>query len=536
MLGQTGSGKTSFLNLLCNLQIVQAYGYKGSMDRFREFQDMSLENAQATACQSKTSGATSYDITYGGLQIQLVDTPGFADTRGPDEDKRHVQRIIERLAAIDSVNGILLVINGREARLGVGLKYVLGQVTALLPHTVLQQVLVVYTNTADILDLNFHQDSLKEFFGMVPQHVFNLENPFCRLQKARQLGERLSVDQIAKSLETSFIKANEVVQGVVAVIEDMKPVHSIEFVKLHTLQKEIERNMNNILSEIFCIDEQTKDGKRLLEEIQAANREAKLNSGFLTTQHIPKWILVAVPRHYTLCGVRGCYSNCHGQCNLEKSMSKDVIRTCGAMSEDYCKVCSHKYDLHYHDEVEWQEQIIVESKEDADMKKRFEEAKDLATRKTMAADFIKNKLRQAQEKKEHLCKELTHKVLEFQTVAVSKSYASLLKQQVELVDEHIRAAMQTGADTKGLKEAKSILEHQFQVVQGVQAKIWDSSDTRFKKEWAAKFLKVAPTAPASEVEKAYKAMCMVLHPDKPGGNDEMQKALGRAKEILLNKA
>lgn len=67
-LGQTGSGKTSLLNLLYNIQIILEYGFEGSVDKFREFQDIELENApgagRVRARQAQPRSTTSNSGTW----------------------------------------------------------------------------------------------------------------------------------------------------------------------------------------------------------------------------------------------------------------------------------------------------------------------------------------------------------------------------------------------------------------------------------------------------------------------------------------
>jgi len=39
-----------------------------------------------------------------GLKIGIIDTPGFGDSRGMDEDKEHAQQIIAALKEVEHVN------------------------------------------------------------------------------------------------------------------------------------------------------------------------------------------------------------------------------------------------------------------------------------------------------------------------------------------------------------------------------------------------------------------------------------------------
>ena len=129
-----------------------------------------------------------YDVSVGELKVGIIDTPGFGDSRGFDEDKKNVKTIINCLKAEEYVHYICLIINGRQPRATPTLSYVLTQITAILPREVLNNVIVVFTNTDSILKLTFDTKSLQEYFGRVlPRECkFCVENPYCTFENAKQ--------------------------------------------------------------------------------------------------------------------------------------------------------------------------------------------------------------------------------------------------------------------------------------------------------------------------------------------------------------
>ena len=46
------------------------------------------------------------------------------------------------------------------------LKYVMSEITAILPREVLHNIIVVFSNTGDPLDLNFDPNELSKSFGL----------------------------------------------------------------------------------------------------------------------------------------------------------------------------------------------------------------------------------------------------------------------------------------------------------------------------------------------------------------------------------
>ena len=65
----------------------------------------------------------------------------------------------------DYINCVCLIINGRLSCANASLKYVLTEITAILPREILQNVIIVFTNTSDPFDLTFDINELTEYFG-----------------------------------------------------------------------------------------------------------------------------------------------------------------------------------------------------------------------------------------------------------------------------------------------------------------------------------------------------------------------------------
>lgn len=363
MLGQTGSGKTSLLNLFCNVAMIREYGYQDSMEKFheflsdkcREFQDSSIEHARDKASESKTSAAKVYKVQWENaehgtddespsvrvLPVRLIDTPGFGDTRGFEEDKKHVQRIIEAIKTVNQINAVLIVMNGREARFSPQLKYVLGQVGAQLPRSVLENVVVVFTNCASALDLNCEPTELRTLFPKDFQS-FYIENPCCKIMKARAMHKasdsRRLGDDLAQGLKKSFTETTEQLDKLIAAVSQMTAVPTRDFLRLHQMQVDIERGMSNLLERIRFENASQDKLKTLLRELEAAEGQAAVYAKFETEHSVKRWVLERLehiegqdePPHGTICGHPGCHVNCHVPCKMPSTIEKDVFKSCMA--------------------------------------------------------------------------------------------------------------------------------------------------------------------------------------------------------------
>ena len=540
LIGETGSGKTSFLNLLCNSAVIQKLGFERGLSELGRFNDIELENAHARKMESKTLGAKLYNVKLGDLNIGIIDTPGFGDSRGMEEDKKNSQTIVDALKAEEYINCICLVINGRMARMTATLRYVLTEVTAILPRVVLNNVIVVSTNTRDPLDCNFDRGALKEFFGreIEEERVFFIENPCCRLEKAKEEKAKgkpkemrlFTDDRIVQSLKTSFDETASTLTGMCTLIKDFRRVHTCHFTELYETKQEIERKVLKLLTEY---DNQTELEKQIMvarERVKAAFRNKKLHADYKSTQTIKRWKQVETPRHNTLCGAKGCYSNCHTPCYLDKAFDKEVFRKCASMGGGTeCTECGHSYVLHHHDEVEH----VLEAEQvemiDKPTKKRFEEAESMEERARIFVDSLNQKQKISERTRKTLSEELLLTIEDFQKLGVNRNYIKVLENQLLVVNHRLEG--ETGDKAKHLQEVKKKIEKELKVVKVTI----DEPFSEANRKWACKVLDVSPSSDKRAIEQAYKRHSRVAHPDMKSGDSEEFKRIGRARDILLGR-
>ena len=466
LVGETGSGKTSFLNLLCNYNLVLTLGYEVGVEQFHEFNDISLENARSKQMESKTDDAKMYTVEFGELKIGVVDTPGFGDSRGMKVDKDNVKKIIEALKVVEYINCVCLIINGRLSRMSATLRYVLTEVTAILPKEVLNNVIVVFTNTADPLEFNFDIGTLTEFFGKDIENYFFIENPYCKFEKAKLAQRKQSIPQaqIAKSLKKAFNETADTLEDMFEIMKNFKQVHTHHFTHLYEQKQKIERN---ILELLVAYDNQTfveKEIAKAQEELDSAIRQKNLNDKYESTQTIKKWITVKTSRHNTLCGARECYHLCHEECGLNKSFGKQAFLGCACMNGEYCRECGHHYTYHYHDEIRFDLDTYEQPLIDEDMQKQFNEASNNVDE---IERIIRTKLKKQKEesidKKRALSRQLRLTIDEFQKLGVSRNYIKVMENQLAVVNHRLEGS--TGEEASDLREMKEAIEKKIKVVQ-----------------------------------------------------------------------
>ena len=473
LLGETGSGKTSFLNLLYNCGTVQALGCgfgKEALEHFRQFNNIKLENAQSISMESKTNDATLYNVEVGELKVGIIDTPGFGDSRGLKQDKINVKRIIDVLKKEEYINCVCLIINGRQARASASLKYVLTEITAILPREILQNVIVVFSNTSDPLDLNFDPNELTTYFGRPVSQgfLFFIENPYCKFEKAKAKVGQLGIERIAKSLQKSFDDTANVLTEMCSKIKGFQQVHTHHFITLYEKKQAIEGNILQMVTEYDNQVEIEKAIKNAKEEVDAAVNSKTLNKEFRSTQRFYKWVVDKTSNHNTLCGYAGCHSNCHEECSLPKSYDKEMFKSCWCMrGNTTCQECGHYYTYHYHNEVLFRRSEEVEDLVDEKMKSKFDKAKSDQERAEILYAKLENQKQSCERERRRLSNELLHKIKEFEELGVARNYVKLIENQLAVIETRLEGTIDS--ESEYLRKTQEELKKKLVLIKSAQS-------------------------------------------------------------------
>ncbi len=455
LIGETGSGKTSFLNLLYNCATVQALSSGFGAEGLEQFNDIKLENALPLSMETTTNDATLYNVEVGDLKVGVIDTPGFGDSRGFEQDKTNAQRIISALKKEEYINCVCLIINGRQARASASLKYVLTEITSILPKCILDNVIVVFSNTGNFLDVYFDTGLLKQYFGIEIENIFCVENPYCRLEKAKAKVGQLGIDRLTKSLQKAFEDTSKVLTEICETIKNFPQVQRHRFIELYEKKQDIEKS---VLDSLTAIDNQMMLEKSLIDtkaEVKAAVREKSDNKDYKT--FIPtKW------EHSILCAYSNCQSNCHTPCyDFSKLLDKEMIRTCVVFDgSNTCRKCGHSYIDHYDGKLEENTPSIrvKESK-----KKKFDKASTDEIQAQSRFNEQNEKKRTAAVESKKLSEKLLKQISEFEDESVAGNYTKILESQLAVIGTHIEGS--TGPESEDFCKTRDEVKKKLEVMQ-----------------------------------------------------------------------
>ena len=469
LIGETGSGKTSFLNLVCNNPKMTNLlrSWPPSMPTLSQavqaFNDPKLENTNSRKTESKTCGAKMYKAKLGGLPVGIIDSPGYGDTRGLEQDKKNTKIMIKTLQDEEYINCVCLIINGRMARLTDSIKYAVSEITGVLPREILDNVIVLFTNVARDEDPNFDSEDLTDFFGRSLKHIFFIENPFCKCEQAIK-GDQNAFERKIRTLKTRIEETTDTLGEMSNLIGNFPRVHTNVFTKLYNKKQEVEFHVIKMLSAYENQERFEKMVSKAQLELDAALKKQKLFAEYHHTQTAQRMIVVKTERHNTLCGAPGCFSNCHVPCYLDKAFDKEIFRQCAAMGGgDHCSVCKHEYKHHYHNEALHEEQTFTKEFVDEEMKQKFKEAKTQEERARHMHEDLTRQLSESQEERTRISESLVSKIEEFQNLGVSRNYAKLIENQLAVIALRLESA--DSSEAQPLRKTYEQLEKKLKLIE-----------------------------------------------------------------------
>ncbi|XP_065442534.1 uncharacterized protein LOC135981869 isoform X2 [Chrysemys picta bellii] len=146
VLGATGSGKTSLINGMINYILGVQWE-----DEFRF--KLIHETTNRSQAESQTSEVTAYEVNHKkGFKVPysltIIDTPGFGDTRGIEQDKAITRQILEFFStrgAIDHIDAVCVVVQASLARLTHAQKYVFDSVLSIFGKDIKDNIQILIT-------------------------------------------------------------------------------------------------------------------------------------------------------------------------------------------------------------------------------------------------------------------------------------------------------------------------------------------------------------------------------------------------------
>jgi hypothetical protein len=290
--------------------------------------------------KSQTTQSSTYKFQLDGKIFEIIDTPGFADTRH-GQDQKNIENILKKASEVNYITAIILVINGSHARKTTTLKYVLNKLEGTVPDSLLKNLIVVLTN-CDENSCNFDLKLLK---GLNDKYVYYMQN------------SAFSNDQTSKSekawnrLESDWKDSMMVIFKLLKFVNKLTSTSAGDFKKMIILRQNLQCSSNEIIlkqKKLF----QVIDILNSLESDGKINREiAENNKNYKRNIEITVFELEEMNYFSTVCQTHFQEKICHEHCGLAFRNKTDTshFMNCAAHGgRGNCSSCECSMKIHYH--------------------------------------------------------------------------------------------------------------------------------------------------------------------------------------------
>ncbi len=261
LMGMTGAGKSSLINNFVNLAANKNFNnerlfaipasFKTASGRVERI-ECNLQNFKALRTgkqlqvgESDTKFVNCYSLEFNGFKFSLIDTPGFNDTRGNQQDELNAKMVIEQVTAIAQIHAIIWVSKGNENRLGSELRYCVEMFRNLLPKGYENNFFAVFSHVGNALRIDAPEvlsqlgiDVSNSFVFenniLIPRKIFD---EFYADDPDEHEFERKQMEKIWKRNQQNFNKLINLLVQIRPV--DSKPIQLLHF-KKHILEKILE--------------------------------------------------------------------------------------------------------------------------------------------------------------------------------------------------------------------------------------------------------------------------------------------------------
>uniref|UniRef100_A0A8C5R4L4 AIG1-type G domain-containing protein n=1 Tax=Leptobrachium leishanense TaxID=445787 RepID=A0A8C5R4L4_9ANUR len=368
LVGATGSGKTTLINGMANYIL----GVDWNDDfRFKLVHEITNQSE----AHSQTSQVTAYEINHNpGYKIPysltLIDTPGFGDTRGIEQDKKITESISKFFTSddgIDQIDAVCFVVQASLARLTHTQKYIFNAVFSIFGKDIKDNILIL---------INFCDGEKPPVLEAIktgnipctpdsngdPTHFKFNNSALCANNQSSNVSfNQMFWDMGAHSMETFFTSLGKLEA------------------KSLKLTKEVLQERKKLEVNLQGLQPQIKAGLVKLEEIRKTEINLEQNKDLMeANKNFEFEVEVTVPKQEEIHGhfitnCQQCHFTCHEICQIPND--KDKIK-CAAMKDGNCTVCPGKcvWSVHFNQKYKWIYEQQKEKQTYEEIKKNYEKA------------------------------------------------------------------------------------------------------------------------------------------------------------------
>ena len=345
MVGATGTGKSTLIDGFCNFLFGVKWEESTRFKLINEHSDEKKNKAKGQS-QSQTEWITVYRIGNRKnpkfpFTLNLIDTPGFGDTRGIKRDRELVDQIRALFGnpkhyQIDSIDAVCFLAKAPDARLTPTQSYIFQAILSIFGKNIAENILVMITFADGAKPPVL--EAIKA--AQMPYHkVFKFNNSALFANNgASQDASGGDDDDDGSTFSEMFWKmGNSSFENFFKCLAKMDP-------KSLDLTAEVLEKRKNLQDTLNYLEEKMREGLAKMSQLKEETRifqeneaEIKRNSNFKykVTEARLKEIPCEHNRHVTYC--MNCHNTCHDDCIYKDDADK---ASCVAMdSNGFCERC-----------------------------------------------------------------------------------------------------------------------------------------------------------------------------------------------------
>ncbi len=359
MVGETGIGKTKLINTMVNYML-------GVQREDKVWFEITDDQSYQSSIKSQTTRIIVYGfyLQESSIDLTIIDTPGYGDTRGLEKDKE-IARNLPSLSSDDcihKIDAVCLVIKATQTRISDRELYIFDAVQCLFGSDLAENIVLLLTHSRGAIPNNILA-AVKE--AKIKCAVNDKNQPVYFLFDNCQSD---AADETNDMLKQSWDLSLREITGFFKFIDNIKPKTLKMTQGVLQKRKQLEVNIFNIKSHIQKMDSKQNELKQAQEALEQNKKVVEENKNFEYEDEVTYKEKVDIDR--SKASVAMCCTVCEENCHYPGCWWIGDLSWCRAMRNYHCTVCTNK--CHYTKHVKGAKIYVTKTKME---KKTNEESK-----------------------------------------------------------------------------------------------------------------------------------------------------------------
>lgn len=421
LVGETGSGKSTMINAMVNHHL----GIECGNNLWFEI----VEEEERIQTESQTRVVTVYEIFwYEGrapYSLTIIDTPGFGDTRGVDEDALVAKKLLELFMCQSGMelDAIGFVVKSTENRCSDRQKYIFHAILSLFGKNVQSNLVAMFTHSNGLPP----KDALKALeVERIPLARDDKNEPkyflFDNCQKASPdgAGERneKQIMQYRKVMTNGWEMLMENMEELSHFLSKTTPQSLATTRSVLTNRKVLDATITNTEDQITAIEMKQKQLQELHEAVKS--HEGNMTDFKYQIDENYKTRVEFTPDFWRLTKQSTVCLECQENCHYPGCWWVSDLSWCSVMKANHCTVCSGgcHYSKHVQGHFLWKTKTRKVTKTCEDLKKEYDINKDEVDVKKTLISVLGNELEEAKLERDALLEKAYHCVTKLKEAAL----------------------------------------------------------------------------------------------------------------------